>query len=190
MKAMLCSGDDVLESDQASLCWDCDSKVHCANFLVERHSTSLLCHSCQSTGAKLGPTVSVCEWCMKGKEIGGGVAEEESHGGNEIEAPHESAMPFVPVHRGEAMGRRCRCASGSTGEKLRPTVSVCEQRCMKRKERGGGVAEEEIHDSNEIDWDDDGDGSGDSDGDDDNIGDEDENARKKGLGVVYAKKGR
>ncbi|KAK9133694.1 hypothetical protein Scep_013222 [Stephania cephalantha] len=79
------------ESDQASLCWDCDSKVHCANFLVARHSRSLLCHSCQSvtpwqaTGAKLGPTVSVCERCMKGKERGGGVAEEKSHGGNEID---------------------------------------------------------------------------------------------------------
>ncbi|KAK9119348.1 hypothetical protein Scep_017441 [Stephania cephalantha] len=103
MRAMQCSGEDVLESDQASLCWDCDSKVHCANFLVARHSTSLLCHSCQSTGVKLGPTaVSVCERCMKGKKRGDEVAEEESHDGNEIEALHESTTPFVPVHRSEA----------------------------------------------------------------------------------------
>ncbi|XP_042477980.1 zinc finger protein CONSTANS-LIKE 10-like [Macadamia integrifolia] len=57
------------DSDQASLCWDCDAKVHCANFLVARHSRSLLCHICQSptpwkaSGSKLGPTVSVCQRC-------------------------------------------------------------------------------------------------------------------------------
>ncbi|MCL7034800.1 hypothetical protein MKW94_021829 [Papaver nudicaule] len=59
------------ESDQASLCWDCDEKVHCANFLVARHTRSLLCHSCQSptpwkaSGSKLGPTISICERCVK-----------------------------------------------------------------------------------------------------------------------------
>ncbi|KAK9166529.1 hypothetical protein Scep_001720 [Stephania cephalantha] len=100
MGAMKCSGEDVLESDQVSLCWDCNSKVHCVNFLVARHSMSLLCHSCQSTGAKLGPTVSLCDRCMKGKERGNKVAEEESHGGNEIEALHKSVIPFMPVHRG------------------------------------------------------------------------------------------
>ncbi|KAK9157035.1 hypothetical protein Scep_003609 [Stephania cephalantha] len=118
MRAMQCFGEDVLESDQASLCWDRDSKVHCANFLVARHSRSLLCHSCQSTGVKLWPTVSVCERCMKGKERGSGVAEEESHNGNEI------------------------------------------------------------------DRDDDGDGSGDSDGDDDDVCDENEDGREEGLGMV------
>ncbi|XP_077243350.1 uncharacterized protein LOC143883913 [Tasmannia lanceolata] len=57
------------ESDQASLCWDCDAKVHGANFLVERHSRNLLCQVCQSptpwkaSGSKLTPTVSICERC-------------------------------------------------------------------------------------------------------------------------------
>ncbi|GMH12064.1 hypothetical protein Nepgr_013905 [Nepenthes gracilis] len=57
-------------SDQASLCWVCDSEVHSANFLVARHSRSLLCQVCQSTtpwsasGAKLGQTVSVCKNCV------------------------------------------------------------------------------------------------------------------------------
>lgn len=58
------------ESDQARLCWDCDEKVHGANFLVARHSRSLLCHACQSTtpwkasGTRLALTVSVCEACV------------------------------------------------------------------------------------------------------------------------------
>ncbi|KAK9100158.1 hypothetical protein Scep_023588 [Stephania cephalantha] len=113
--------------------------------------------SCQSTGVKLGPTaVSVCERCMKGKARGGRVAEEESDGGNEIVALHESAMPFVPVHRGEARadgdvgvqavyegeGQRRRSSEG--GEPL-------------RKDGAGGVVEEESHCGNEIDRDDDDD---------------------------------
>ncbi|KAL8107848.1 hypothetical protein AgCh_024306 [Apium graveolens] len=58
------------ESDQASLCWDCDAKVHSANFLVAKHSRTLLCQSCQAltpwtgSGPKLGPTLSVCESCV------------------------------------------------------------------------------------------------------------------------------
>lgn len=58
------------ESDQASLCWDCDARVHTANFLVAKHSRILLCNSCQSltpwtgSGPKLGPTVSVCQKCF------------------------------------------------------------------------------------------------------------------------------
>ncbi|MFS8031253.1 putative transcription factor interactor and regulator Znf-B family [Helianthus anomalus] len=59
------------DSDQASLCWTCDNKVHSANFLVARHSRTLLCRKCQSTtpwtasGEKLGPSaVSICEKCV------------------------------------------------------------------------------------------------------------------------------
>lgn len=57
------------DSDQARLCWECDERVHCANFLVAKHFRSLLCHVCQSptpwkaSGPKLGPTISVCDAC-------------------------------------------------------------------------------------------------------------------------------
>ncbi|PIN04316.1 hypothetical protein CDL12_23149 [Handroanthus impetiginosus] len=67
----LCKGKARMhcESDQASLCWDCDAKVHSANFLVARHLRILLCHVCQSrtpwtaSGTKLGPAFSFCEQC-------------------------------------------------------------------------------------------------------------------------------
>ncbi|CAL1352755.1 unnamed protein product [Linum trigynum] len=58
------------ESDQASLCWDCDEKVHGANFLVAKHSRILLCHVCHfptpwtASGPKLGHTVSFCDSCF------------------------------------------------------------------------------------------------------------------------------
>ncbi|KAJ8555967.1 hypothetical protein K7X08_022725 [Anisodus acutangulus] len=58
------------ESDQASLCFNCDSQVHCANFLVAKHSRNLLCHTCQSptpwaaSGPKLNPTLSFCNSCI------------------------------------------------------------------------------------------------------------------------------
>ncbi|KAE8681057.1 Adenine nucleotide alpha hydrolases-like superfamily protein isoform 1 [Hibiscus syriacus] len=58
------------ESDQANLCWDCDVKVHGANFLVAKHTRTLLCHVCQNptpwlaSGQHLSPAVSVCESCV------------------------------------------------------------------------------------------------------------------------------
>ncbi|XP_065862197.1 zinc finger protein CONSTANS-LIKE 9-like [Euphorbia lathyris] len=88
----LCNGVARMycESDQASLCWDCDEKVHCANFLVAKHCRCLLCQICQSptawkaSGPKLGPTVSICESCFslnqKKTEITCDL--EESHAGN------------------------------------------------------------------------------------------------------------
>ncbi|KAL7000257.1 hypothetical protein U1Q18_001405 [Sarracenia purpurea var. burkii] len=84
------------ESDQASLCWDCDAKVHSANFLVARHSRSLLCHVCQSptawnaSGLKLGPTVSVCESCVRGCEgVKNRSGDEESERENDAEIERE-----------------------------------------------------------------------------------------------------
>lgn len=80
------------ESDEASLCWDCDSKVHGANFLVARHSRSLLCHVCQSitpwkaSGEKLGKTISVCESCINGRQQQEEISDE---GSNEISEDEE-----------------------------------------------------------------------------------------------------
>ncbi|XP_058210711.1 zinc finger protein CONSTANS-LIKE 2-like [Rhododendron vialii] len=62
----------LCDSDQAGLCWDCDAKVHSANFLVAKHSRTLLCHVCQSptpwnaSGYELCKTVSVCRACLDG----------------------------------------------------------------------------------------------------------------------------
>jgi hypothetical protein len=59
------------EADGASLCSNCDDKVHSANFIVAKHSRNLLCHFCQSltpwkaSGPKLGRTVSVCDTCVR-----------------------------------------------------------------------------------------------------------------------------
>ncbi|KAK4255413.1 hypothetical protein QN277_008416 [Acacia crassicarpa] len=78
------------ESDLASLCWDCDAKVHGANFLVARHSRTLLCHACQSltpwkaSGAVLGNTVSVCRNCDGGMNLSG-EDNDQSEGGNDSE---------------------------------------------------------------------------------------------------------
>ncbi|TKY66602.1 Zinc finger protein CONSTANS 14 [Spatholobus suberectus] len=60
----------LCDSDQAKLCWDCDEKVHSANFLVAKHSRVLLCRLCHSptpwraSGTKLTPTVSFCHRCV------------------------------------------------------------------------------------------------------------------------------
>ncbi|XWS12758.1 hypothetical protein CRYUN_Cryun37aG0117700 [Craigia yunnanensis] len=72
-------------SDQAILCWDCDSRVHGANFLVAKHLRTLLCHICQSptpwngSGPKLGPTVSVCDDCVNRNACREEINNEETH---------------------------------------------------------------------------------------------------------------
>ncbi|KAK8558880.1 hypothetical protein V6N13_098507 [Hibiscus sabdariffa] len=95
------------ESDQASLCWDCDAKVHGANFLVARHVRCLLCHACHSltpwraAGSKLGHTVSVCERCLSGGDREGTEAENDedddgAFSGDEAEAEEEGDNQVVP----------------------------------------------------------------------------------------------
>ncbi|VVB13728.1 unnamed protein product [Arabis nemorensis] len=79
-KCDLCGGVARMycESDEASLCWDCDGKVHGANFLVAKHTRCLLCSACQSltpwkaTGIRLAPTFSVCDSCVALKNASGG----------------------------------------------------------------------------------------------------------------------
>lgn len=77
------------ESDQASLCWDCDATVHGANFLVERHPRVLLCRRCQAptpwraAGPRLSPTISACDRCsVIHKELPAG----EEQDGDEVDA--------------------------------------------------------------------------------------------------------
>lgn len=88
------------ESDEASLCWDCDAKVHSANFLVARHCRSLLCQICQSvtawraSGAKPGPTVSVCDRCVGGSRTkSDGDDGEENNDENQV-------VPLASVYSG------------------------------------------------------------------------------------------
>ncbi|XP_057535795.1 B-box zinc finger protein 32-like [Amaranthus tricolor] len=57
-------------SDNAFLCYSCDSKVHCANFLVARHLRSIICPTCHKidvnhvSGAVISPSTSFfCRNC-------------------------------------------------------------------------------------------------------------------------------
>lgn len=84
------------DSDQANLCWECDARVHSANFLVAKHTRTLLCQSCQSqtpwtgSGPKLGPTVSVCQACFSRNssssgpdhDLENGAEDEDDEGAN------------------------------------------------------------------------------------------------------------
>ncbi|MED6165240.1 hypothetical protein PIB30_097702 [Stylosanthes scabra] len=74
------------ESDQANLCWTCDANVHGANFLVARHSRTLLCRHCYSptpwkaSGPALLNAVALCLRCSNGEQ--GKPEEGESEGEN------------------------------------------------------------------------------------------------------------
>lgn len=85
----------VCESDQAKLCWDCDHKVHSANFLVEKHLRILLCRLCQSQtpwkacGPYLTPTSSLCHPCSVLDHNNHDDDEEESDDHSDDDVPEE-----------------------------------------------------------------------------------------------------
>nr|GMD38454.1 zinc finger protein CONSTANS-LIKE 1-like [Ipomoea batatas] len=97
----LCQGvaKTFCESDQANLCWNCDAKVHSANFLVERHSRLLLCNVCHSptswsaSGAKLGFAASVCGSCVADTGRRRQEAEAEESQGDIQVVPWSSTPP-------------------------------------------------------------------------------------------------
>ncbi|KAK7341151.1 hypothetical protein VNO80_24076 [Phaseolus coccineus] len=96
----------LCESDQAKLCWECDEKVHGANFLVAKHSRVLLCRSCHSptpwkaSGTKLTPTVSFCQPCVANRharlhQLVNNVCQQHKEGENEA-LPVSSASATSP----------------------------------------------------------------------------------------------
>ncbi|KAL3693538.1 hypothetical protein R1sor_007189 [Riccia sorocarpa] len=56
-------------ADDANVCWSCDAKVHSANFLVARHSRSVLCSKCceptdcRTSGSHPSPLSRLCGCC-------------------------------------------------------------------------------------------------------------------------------
>ncbi|KAM0028961.1 putative transcription factor interactor and regulator Znf-B family [Helianthus debilis subsp. tardiflorus] len=69
-------------SDNACLCYNCDQTVHSSNFLVAKHSRTLLCHKCQSptpwtaSGLDLGRAATVCVTCLDDNHRENDVVEE------------------------------------------------------------------------------------------------------------------
>ncbi|RDX74517.1 putative methylesterase 14, chloroplastic, partial [Mucuna pruriens] len=90
----------LCDSDQAKLCWDCDEKVHSANFLVAKHSRDLLCRLCQSptpwkaSGAKLTPTFSFCHRCVEAPRAALVNTHQQHRGFVEDHGEHQSDHDF------------------------------------------------------------------------------------------------
>lgn len=63
-------------ADEAYICWTCDAKVHGANFLVARHTRSVLCGTCgistpwRISGANPTPLTGFCTDCSQGESQG------------------------------------------------------------------------------------------------------------------------
>ncbi|KAL8166868.1 hypothetical protein V2J09_008367 [Rumex salicifolius] len=102
----LCSAEAKMfcESDQARLCWDCDEKVHAANFLVAKHTRVALCQVCHCTtqwkasGPNLGRTISLCGGCVAGSARPG--AGSNGRGAEEEDVDRSRNVWFAGVRRG------------------------------------------------------------------------------------------
>ncbi|GER53918.1 B-box type zinc finger family protein [Striga asiatica] len=118
----LCGGPARMfcESDDASLCWDCDEKVHAANFLVAKHSRTLLCHDCYSptpwkaAGLRLGQAFSVCSGCAVGHGENCGVEESTIRRGDEDGGVGDSSGP--PGSESESDGEYFSDTEGSSDD--------------------------------------------------------------------------
>ncbi|XP_019425171.1 PREDICTED: B-box domain protein 31-like [Lupinus angustifolius] len=86
-----CPAKLFCESDEATLCWECDAKVHSANFLVTKHQRFLLCHVCQSltpwhaSGPKFVPTISFCNECVRNNNQDNDYDEDDDDDDDDIE---------------------------------------------------------------------------------------------------------
>ncbi|XP_010443020.1 PREDICTED: zinc finger protein CONSTANS-LIKE 4-like [Camelina sativa] len=150
-KCELCSGVARMycESDQASLCWDCDGKVHGANFLVAKHTRCLLCSVCQSltpwkaSGLRLGPTVSLCESCCLARkktnkkttiaccdrfssEDGAESYDEDEEDEDEEEEEEEAENQVVPA---TAAGQELPVVSSSSSVSMKRTRHDLDLNC-------------------------------------------------------------
>nr|QTY32146.1 BBX transcription factor [Oxybasis rubra] len=123
----LCNGEASLycPSDNAFLCYSCDSKVHCANFLVARHVRSLICPNCRKTdgnrfsGAVVPPPATVfCRDC--------------SDFGEEDDDSLSSSSSCISS-TGEAAAEEAAEMSSSSSSRKRVKVDV------RRRERGATV---------------------------------------------------
>lgn len=119
------------ESDDARLCFDCDAKVHGANFLVARHCRTLLCRIChgptpwKAEGPRLGPTLSLCHNCLDGKtsaigndnkKVDDEVGEDEYEEEEESEEEDEGDEQVVPETGEEPPVASSSSCSSSTEE--------------------------------------------------------------------------
>ncbi|KAK9085031.1 hypothetical protein Sjap_025442 [Stephania japonica] len=83
------------ESDRARLCWECDEKVHSANFIVARHTRTLLCGVCQgptpwrASGRVVGSTASICHGCAQNGDLVGGIGRAIDVSDEEMESSTE-----------------------------------------------------------------------------------------------------
>ncbi|KAL9689418.1 hypothetical protein QQ045_009803 [Rhodiola kirilowii] len=141
------------ESDQACLCPACDLKVHAANFLVARHTRTLLCKTCQAPtpwvacGTRLGNTVTECETCVRGdNDESDGEGDEvfsddevvsggDSDGSDEDcdedgDEEEEGENQIVP---GSYSPNPPPAASSSIGDESSSSYSVCASRTISAK---------------------------------------------------------
>lgn len=129
-KCELCNSPAQIycSSDTASLCYTCDQTVHSANFLVAKHSRTLLCHKCQSqtpwtaSGLHLGRTVTVCVNCV-GEEDEDDDDEEESES-DESEDEDAQVVPWSS----DDVAPPCAsggCESNGDSDELRSGVKRC-----------------------------------------------------------------
>ncbi|XP_076930379.1 uncharacterized protein LOC143595157 [Bidens hawaiensis] len=136
------------QSDNASLCYNCDQTVHSSNFLVAKHSRTLLCHKCQSptpwtaSGLNLGRAATVCVNCLDDDRSNDVVEEnnnnnledEETDGDDDTETTTDDAENQVVPWSSSVVSPP---VNGSS------SVEACSSRSVTNRERVEGHIDSE-----------------------------------------------
>ncbi|CAN1139627.1 B-box zinc finger protein 32 [Linum perenne] len=105
----LCSGppDLYCSSDDAFLCFRCDSTVHATNFLVARHVRLFICRNCTSlTGSSFSGPGSrsdspACTSCTSSAADSISCSSSSAHSSTCISAPHSLCSGSSSIHRAD-----------------------------------------------------------------------------------------
>ncbi|KAJ7513533.1 hypothetical protein O6H91_23G003400 [Diphasiastrum complanatum] len=130
-KCELCPARAALycAADEAYVCWECDSNVHGANFLVARHYRSVLCRSCSSptlwraSGARFHPTTCLCPPCQSGNLASGG--SDKSSNENQTDS---AAAPSAVSEIQNVGGWDTAAAKGPESR-----ITVCSSSCQAKE---------------------------------------------------------
>lgn len=147
----LCDGEAALycAADEAHICWDCDAKVHSANFLVARHTRTVLCVTCgtetswKASGANPTPRTGLCAECSQEESQGECTTHDD---GSVVDTRRATARACPSEFSGSNSGYETGCSSSNAESCLGEVVqeetvraSPCKSTSQLSSERMGGI---------------------------------------------------
>lgn len=141
----LCEGVAALycAADKAHICWPCDAKVHSANFLVARHTRSVLCTACatptawRASGANPTPLTGLCANCSQGESQGECTTGHIAAAQNAVQTSDEASVVVQGHTRRAVSGSESGCSSSNPLARDTTATATVRDEGGRRRRRSG-----------------------------------------------------